>query len=57
MRFFTFLSKKTSRFMLLLLMMFSWVVAWGQTVAYQTGFESSEGFTASTTYNNSTRSY
>ena len=32
MRFFTFLSKKTSRFLLLLLMMFSWGVAWGQTV-------------------------
>ncbi len=57
MRFFTFLSKKTSRFLLLLLMMFSWGVAWGQTVAYQTGFESSEGFTASTTYNNATISY
>lgn len=57
MRFFTFLSKKTSRFLLLLLMMFSWGVAWGQTVAYQTGFESSEGFTASTTYNNTTISY
>ena len=34
MRFFTFLSKKTSRFLLLLLMMFSWGVAWGQTVDY-----------------------
>lgn len=34
MRFFTFLFKKTSRFLLLLLMMFSWGVAWGQTVKY-----------------------
>lgn len=52
MKIFTSIKRRAKNFLLLLVMLLSCSWAWGQTVAYETGFEDTEGFQASTSYNN-----
>ena len=57
MKIFTSIKKRAKNFLLLLVMLLSSSWAWGQTVAYQTGFESSEDFVSNTSYKNENMIY